>query len=92
MKFIEVTQLKVIWEDTVRISEFGTWQVVLFNNIQRQEAGQLNIAKRNECGRKQLCPSSVSRDEKRYDQLKKRVCRPSRNSNRSSPKHKPQAL
>ena len=69
MKFIEVTSLRVIWEDAVRKSEFGTWQVVLLNNIQRQEAGQLNIVKRNGCGRNQSRPSSVLRDEKSCDQL-----------------------
>jgi len=39
MKFIKVAILKVVWEDAVRQSEFGTWQVGLFNNIQLQEAG-----------------------------------------------------
>jgi len=32
---------KVIWGVAVRQSEFGTWQVGLFNNIQPQEARQL---------------------------------------------------
>jgi hypothetical protein len=38
MKFIEVTLLIVIWEDSLRQFEFGIWQVGLLNDIQRQEA------------------------------------------------------
>jgi len=36
-----VAILKVIWENAVRQSEIGTWQVGLFGIIQRQDAGQL---------------------------------------------------
>jgi hypothetical protein len=41
VKFIEVALLIVIWEDSVRQSEFSIWQVGLLNDFQRQEAGQL---------------------------------------------------
>jgi hypothetical protein len=41
MKFVEVALLIVVWENSVRQSEFGTWHVGLLNDIRRQEAGQL---------------------------------------------------